>query len=82
VAWRDKPEPDWLGPNNTVRDGEPLWQAHDHELRMPKDLTAPKQTINLARPWTMDGVSHAPLPGMRPATPGRFGPTTPPAHTR
>ena len=56
----------WQGPNNVFKPGERIWDPLNPtwDLNSLEGQTARQIGINLSQPWTVDGVTHPPLPGM------------------
>lgn len=53
--------------NNILADGVRLWDdPANTDYRLPADSAAREAGIDLSQEWTVDGVTHPPLPGMNP----------------
>lgn len=56
------------GAHNIVISGERLWDEYEQDpsFELETDSPARKKGLDLSRVWTLDGVRHPALPGMRP----------------
>jgi hypothetical protein len=59
--------PAWFGEHNINAEGRRLW-PHDKmpDFRLPADSPARGKGIDLSTPFTVDGTTYDPLPGMKP----------------
>jgi Periplasmic copper-binding protein (NosD) len=62
--WGDVLPLSWVLPNNIIEPDEYLFTTGQPEFILPPSSTAIEAGIDLSISWTMDGVVHAPLPGM------------------
>lgn len=60
----DAKEDAWMGTENTIAPGDPIWSDADKSLALPKGHAAIGSALDLSRPFTLDGVKHPALPGM------------------
>jgi len=62
------PDPaEWYGADNITADGEAMWDpASLPDFYLPEGSPARESGIDLSRPFTIDGETHDPLPGMEP----------------
>jgi len=57
----------WFGPRNVDAAGKLLWDtAQEPRPVLPTDSTARTAGLDLSKPFTLDGKTHNPLPGMKP----------------
>jgi parallel beta-helix repeat protein len=65
----------WFGGNNVLAWNQRLWNdATMPDFLLPPDSNSRNAGIDLSRPFTVDGTTYAPLPGM---TPGYFSGSRP-----
>jgi len=63
--YRDKPA--WLGEHNVIATGKAMWPADNRpDFALPAESDARGKAIDLSKPFTLDGKTHDPLPGMKP----------------
>lgn len=68
-------QPAWLGEHNVIAAGKMLWPAHTlPDFKLTADCDARAKGIDLSKPFTLDGKTHDPLPGIMP---GYFQGTAP-----
>jgi hypothetical protein len=65
VAWTNRPASAWFGAHNTVVPGRTLWAPGDLDLAPPSPAPAAPPRLDLSLPWSLNGVTHPPLPGAR-----------------
>jgi hypothetical protein len=57
----------WWGEHNKVVADGLLWNTDtETDFQLTADSPARQIGIDLSKPWTLDGVTHPPLPGMEP----------------
>lgn len=60
-------KPAWFGEHNTVADGQTMWPASKlPDFALTADSGARGKGIDLSKPFTLDGKTYDPLPGMKP----------------
>lgn len=59
------PMPQWVGPDNIVAEGERIGTEPD-VFTLPEGHQARNAGIDLSQPFTIDGQTHEPLPGLDP----------------
>ncbi|MBN1674041.1 MAG: right-handed parallel beta-helix repeat-containing protein [Kiritimatiellae bacterium] len=59
--------PPWFGSHNVLADGRKMWDDKTMpDFRLPADSPARNAGLDLSKPFTIDGKTYDPLPGMKP----------------